>query len=301
MTSGDISAALVEVLVSVAEIDLACSRFRDDSELAAVNRSGGSYVPASTLFLQALDIAVDAARRTNGAVDPTIGSAIRVLGYDRTFSALDPDLETRSDDDDRRPTVRVSKVPGWQVIDIDRRQHSVRLPRGVLLDLGATTKGFAADRAARRAADATGAGVLVSLGGDIAVAGEAPPDGWLVGIADSHRAQFADADEAVCIWAGGLATSSTTVRRWINDGRVVHHLIDPRTGVSAQSPWRTVSVAAPSCAEANVCTTAAIVLGDEALTFLDVQGHPSRLVDLDGSVVRRNGWPTPESQAAAGR
>ncbi|MCU1503750.1 MAG: thiamine biosynthesis protein, partial [Ilumatobacteraceae bacterium] len=159
------------------------------------------------------------------------------------------------------------------------------------IDLGATAKGLAADRAAVRASRACGGGVLLSLGGDIAVAGEAPPEGWVVGVADSHRTAFADADQAVVLWTGGLATSSVTVRSWRRGDETHHHVIDPSTGRSTTGPWRTVTVAALSCVAANVSSTAAIVLGDDAAPWLVERGHAARLVPVSGPVQRLNGWP----------
>jgi thiamine biosynthesis lipoprotein len=179
-------------------------------------------------------------------------------------------------------------VPGWRTITLDRAGGRVRLPRGVELDLGATAKALAADRAARAAADACGDGVLVSLGGDIATAGVAPDGGWLVNVADDHRDASEDASQTIVLRAGGLATSGTTVRRW---GAAAHHLIDPRTGRPAVSRWRTVSVAAATCVDANIASTAAIVRDACALEWLADQGLPARLVDHHGVVETLSGWP----------
>jgi FAD:protein FMN transferase len=289
-TSGDLGIALAAVREVVAGIDAACSRFRPDSDLSTVNEHAGSYVPVGRTFMEALTVALDAARRTRGAVDPTIGSALLVLGYDRSFADVPASGPA---------VIRTAHVPGWRVIDINVSKSQVKVPHGVRLDFGATAKGFAADRAAAVASARCGSGVLVSLGGDIALAGEAPAGGWLVGIADNHRSSFADAEEAVLLSSGGLATSSTTVRRWSRGEQQLHHVVDPATGTSADVVWRTVSVAADSCVEANICTTAAIVLGDGAVDWLIAQGHPARLVSADGDVVRLNGWPLPEADEQA--
>ena len=181
-------------------------------------------------------------------------------------------------------------VPGWEMVTLDPETSTVQLPPGVELDLGATAKALAADRAARRIHDATGTDVLVSLGGDIAVAG-APDDGWPVLIADDHRAAVDGPGPVVSVDAGGLATSSTTVRRWTIGDEEYHHLIDPRTGSSARSPWRTVSVVAASCVTANVASSAAIILGGDAPAWLAEQGLPARLVAHDGACTYVAGWP----------
>jgi thiamine biosynthesis lipoprotein len=165
----------------------------------------------------------------------------------------------------------------------------VRVPQGVVLDLGATAKALAADRAAQRALTAgSAAGVLVNLGGDIAVAGPAPDAGWPVRVTDRHDAPPLTPGQALTLRSGGLATSSTTVRRW---GADAHHIIDPRTGRPALSPWRTVSVTAATCVDANTASTAAIVLGDDAPAWLAARRLPARLADHEGRTQTVAGWP----------
>jgi FAD:protein FMN transferase len=132
--------------------------------------------------------------------------------------------------------------------------------------------------------------VLVSLGGDIAVAGDAPRDGWIVGLADAHDAP-PEPGSSVAITSGGLATSSTTVRRWERGGTTHHHILDPRDGRAAPEVWRTVSVAAATCVDANIASTAAIIRGEAAPSWLEGLGLPARLVRTDGRVERTAGWP----------
>lgn len=264
-------------------IDHSCSRFRDDSELMRLHASPGRWEPVSRLFLAALEVAMDAARATDGIVDPTIGRALRVLGYDRDFASVAADGEPLR--------VRVERTAGWHAIEIDTAGRRVRLPRGVELDLGATAKAFAADRAARRIADATGGGVIVNLGGDCAIAGEAPADGWTIRVTDRHDSSVDAPGATIALSAGGLATSGTTARRWTRGGRRLHHVVDPATGWPAESVWRTATVAAPTCVDANVASTAAIVLGLAAPRWLESGGRPARLVAEDGSVTALCGWP----------
>jgi thiamine biosynthesis lipoprotein len=176
-------------------------------------------------------------------------------------------------------------------VQFDPRRRTVLVPIDVELDLGATGKGMAADRASLAATSAAGCAVLVSVGGDIAVAGPARPGGWEVRIADDHSHDPDGDGPVVAIASGGLATSSTTVRRWNRGGVAVHHIIDPRTGRPASPRWRTVSVAAASCAQANAASTAAVVLGAEAVTWLTERALPARLVHLDGTVTTVAGWP----------
>ena len=162
---------------------------------------------------------------------------------------------------------------------------------GCELDLGATAKALAADRIAAAAAAQSGSGVLVSLGGDVAAGGQAPAGGWSIGLADDHDAPLDGPGPAVSIESGGLASSSTSVRRWRAGHAELHHIVDPRTGRPADTPWRTVTVAARSCVEANVASTASVVLGEAAPHWLSRSGLPGRLVRMTGTVVCAGGWP----------
>jgi FAD:protein FMN transferase len=274
-------AACTAVQRTVAEFDLACSRFREDSELSALNAAAGSSVRVSPLFLAAVSAALRAARLTDGDVDPTVGQALIALGYDRDFASVA----------DGSPLVSIQSVPGWWTVQIDPESSTIRLARGVKLDLGATAKALAADRAAACASAAAGCGVLVSLSGDIATAGETPSDGWRVRVTDDHRSGRDAPGQWISLQSGGLATSSTTVRRWCIGSQFAHHLVDPGTGRPANVVWRTVSVAAGSCLDANIASTAAIVRGERAAEWLESLGLPSRLVRADGGVRRLAGWP----------
>jgi len=272
----------------LAAIDAACSRFRADSELAAVNAAAGRPVRVSPVLMEALAVALRAAAITSGRVDPTVGRALELAGYDRDFARVR---------DSRVRRIRVAPVAGWRVIELDRDRGTVRVPAGVRLDLGATAKALAADRAAERAARHA-PGVLVNLGGDIATAGAAPRGGWAVRVADSHRAEADAPGQDLRIASGGVSTSSTTVRRWRRGGGVAHHIVDPRTGAPAVEHWRTVSVAAANCVDANIASTAAIVLGPEAGEWLADAGLPARLVSVAGAIETTAGWP-PERAVAA--
>ncbi len=235
----------------LAEIDKAASSFRNDSELSSVLDAGGTAVPVSDALRRAVIAALTAASLTDGLVDPTLGHH-----------------------------------PGWRGVELT--ESTIRVPAGVPLDLGATGKALAADRAATAISGATGgAGVLVSLGGDIATAGQPPAGGWQIHVTDDHRSDQTAPGQTVVIQSGALATSGTTVRRGPNG----HHIIDPRTGASAETPWRTVSVTAASCVDANTASTASIVLGVLAPGWLAVRGLAARLVDNLGRVTTVGGWP----------
>jgi len=229
-----------------------------------------------------VSVALRVAAATGGLVDPTVGAAMVHIGYDRDFSLV---VEAPG------PETFGAPAPGWTSVDVDPDAGTVRVPAGVRLDLGASAKALAADHAAVDAAARTGSGVLVSLGGDIAVAGPAPEGGWQVLVTDDHDAELDAAGQIVGISTGGLATSSITVRRWVRDGTRLHHIVDPRTGLPAETQLRTVSVAAGTCVAANAATTAAIILGDAARAWLEDRGLPARLVTGDGCVTHVGGWP----------
>jgi thiamine biosynthesis lipoprotein ApbE len=277
-------------------IDRACSRFRPDSELSRVNAHAGQPVQASPLLIEALGVALRAAELTSGDVDPTVGLALELAGYDRDSRLLAPPL----DEPEQRGAITGRVRTGWRTVTLDRARSSIRIPRGIRLDLGATAKAWAADRAATAAAAATGCGVLVSLGGDIATCGSGPSGGWWILVTDDHRSDPSAPGQAISIRSGGLATSSTAVRRWSHDGHTMHHIIDPATGAPVTATWRTVSVAAASCTEANIATTAALVRADAATAWLAGLGLPARLVDRAGKVLAVGGWPaeTPDPEAA---
>jgi thiamine biosynthesis lipoprotein ApbE len=278
------------VEAQLADVDAACSRFREDSELAVLNASGGRRVRVSPTLMEALEVALRAAALTDGRVDPTVGGALVLSGYDRDFARVRGSRLRR---------LRAARVPGWRVVEVDRATRTVQVPAGVLLDLGATAKALAADRAAERALRAGSAtGVLVNLGGDIATAGAAPPGGWPVRVADSHRAGDGDPGQVLTIASGGLSTSSTTVRRWHRRGGDAHHIVDPHTGAPAAEHWRTVSVAASTCVDANIASTAAIVAGAPAREWLADAGLPARLVTVAGDVQVTAGWPAAGAVAA---
>jgi thiamine biosynthesis lipoprotein len=303
--ASNLPALLSVVDDELAELDAQASRFRADSEISLLHAAGEGSHRVSAGLADAIRTALAAAAWTEGRCDPTVGSALIRLGYDRDFTAIAPD--------DSPLSLDRGASAGWPTVRL--RGDELALPAGLLLDLGATAKGLGADRAAAAAyARAGDGGVLVSLGGDLAVAGRPPAGGWPVLIADEHRqvrsarnlarpaqragqsSRRADPEIAqqVRLIGGGLATSSVTCRRWVRAGRTMHHIIDPRTGMPADGPWRTVTVAAATCAEANAAATASIVAGADAPRWLAGYGLPARLISHDGQITRTGGWPEAE-------
>lgn len=275
--------ALARELVDaeVAAVDAACSRFRPDAELAWAERAGGP-VTVSPLLADLVAAALDAAVRSGGDVDPTLGTDLARLGYDRDIADVPPD----------GPPVaaRVRRATSWR--DISLTGRTLTMPPGTRLDLGATAKALTADRCAHVVNAHLDTGVLVELGGDIATAGAAPAGGWTIYVRDRP----ADPPTTVRITAGtAMATSSTTSRSWRRGGRLLHHVLDPRTGMPSSRVWRNVTVAADRCVVANTHSTAALVRGTEALAALGRAGVAARLVDRRGRVHVLGGWPEEEA------
>jgi thiamine biosynthesis lipoprotein len=257
-------------------VDVACSRFRPDSELRRLELTPGRPTEVTPLLAALIDAALTAAEWTGGDVDPTIGIAMSSLGYDRDLALIEIDGAALP--------LAVGRAPGWQQIRLHGEELTI--PAGVRLDLGAVGKAFAADLCATLVHTSCGTDVLVSLGGDIATAGSGPD--WHVLVSDGP-------DEPSCtvrLAAGmAMATSSTISRQWRRGGRLLHHVLDPRTCQPVDPVWRTVSVAAPSCVDANTESTAALVRGLSAPARLD---RPARFVAADGSVRTVGGWPAEE-------
>jgi FAD:protein FMN transferase len=266
-----------------AEVDRACSRFRPDAEIHRLYRAAGRPITVSPLLAELVQTALVAARRTDGDVDPTVAGAMRALGYTGDIATIQSGSLPVCGSSVR---LVVHRVPGWRQVELAGRR--LRAPAGVSLDLGATAKAWAADRAAALIAAALGVGVLVSLGGDIATAGSGPAAGWGVLVSDGPDQPSA---QVTLPPGAALATSSTICRTWRRGGQSMHHVLDPRTSLPAPAIWRTVSVASSSCVEANTLSTASIVRGSAAPSWLRGQHVTSRLVGAEGHVVTIGAWP----------
>ncbi len=280
----------------IAELDRTCSRFRDDSELSRANQAAGTWVPASPVLLDAVRVAVIAAQATDGVVDPTLGLSLIALGYDRDLADVQAVTPAGPRTADPRqaatsPAALPSAVPArrgaWSEIEIT--DDAIRLPFDVSLDLGATAKAYGSDCIAMALA-ARGIQGLISLGGDVSVS---HPEGaadywWRIAVCERPNTP---GEQTLLMTRGGIATSSTTHRRWSHDRATVHHLLDPSTGRPVEQTWRTVTVRAATCVAANTATTASLVLGDAAVPWLERNHLAARLVDQAGDVYEVAGWP----------
>lgn len=270
-------------------VELAASRFLVDSELNWANANAGRPVAISRTLASLVEIALDVARRSGGLLDPTLGADLSWLGYDRDIALVAGVAVPLGDRSSGHPADRALELLGrrraWSDVRLDPLACLLTVPIGCGLDLGATAKAITADWAAAQLHRRFGCDVLVELGGDLAVAGSRRP--WQLLVAE----QAGGPGQQITFTAGGLATSTTTIRRWQLAGRPVHHILDPATGRPADGPWRTVTVAAGSAVQANTCSTAAIVLGAPAVEWLTGQRVAARLVDQNGDVTTVGGWP----------
>jgi thiamine biosynthesis lipoprotein len=283
-----LDAAMDVARQDLAALDRAVSRFREDSEvsrLARLAENTDTWYLGSELFIDHLEAACHAARISEGLVDFTVGSALIASGYDADLDAVRA-----------RPTYAVPSrplaVPGWQ--QVHRAGHRwVGVPRGAVLDFGASAKAHAADAIADSLARALAGGFLVNLGGDIATSGTAPDGGWRVGIEDADGS----VPQVVVITDQGIATSSTQLRWWQTHAGPAHHIVDPRTGRTAPAVWAQVTCVGMDALEANAASTAAVVLGEQAPRWLTDHGVAARLDRPDGTTVFTPGWPRPLGSA----
>lgn len=278
----DLAASVGTVRAVMAQVEAAASRFRDDSELSRVNAAAGRFVAVGPLTLSLLQLALDVAERTQGAVTPTVGAALLAAGYDDDIEAV----RRRS-----HATACASvPAPAGSAVRLDPYFGRVGVIAGTVLDLGAVAKAYAVDEAVRRIGTHATGPVLVSIGGDLAVHGT-PDGGWTVAVSETAE----DPAELITIESGALTTSSTVGRRWVGG----HHIVDPRTGAPADGRLRTASVWAPSAVEANLLSTWCLVDADAGLAALTADARPARVVATDGTVERRNGWPEPPLAVAS--
>ena len=275
---------LAEARRRIDGLEHAWSRFLPDSDISKLNRSA-DWVDVSTDTLTLIDHAVTAWRITGGTFDPTILSSLVANGYGESRSES-PGRTTLSG-----PALR-GPAPGPDHIEINRAASRARLPEGLGFDPGGMGKGLAADLVASELITSGATAVMLSVGGDVRVAGTAPT-GWIIAIEDptdpaQTLAELKLIDGAVC-------TSSVRAKTWIKDDAPMHHLIDPSSGDPMASLIVSATVLAGEAWMAEALTKAAIS-GDPvgALRFLESVGVDGLLVDMDRIV-----WRTPGLQRFA--
>lgn len=272
--------AEARIATSVADLfarwEQALTRFVPTSELMELNQRGGSVVIVSPLLFAVLSTAIMAAQATDGIYDPTLLNQLRQAGYDRTFEQVPA----------QQPAAPTTGSPGgaWHAIRLDAATSSVYLPAGAQIDLGGIAKGMAVDAALDLLRQQGITCALVNAGGDLGVIGLPPClDHWPVAAPDGT---------VLRLNRGALATSGIARRHWQQGHAMRHHLIDPRTGTSAQSGLHTVTVVTDRCAQAEIAAKVAFILGPtDGRDFLEQHGLVGALWHTDGSTTLTEGWP----------
>jgi thiamine biosynthesis lipoprotein len=262
--------------------DAACNRFRYDSELSRLNESHGATMSVSATLALAIAAALRAADATGDMVDPTVLPALLALGYDRDFDEL-------ANGESNLEQVAVPAM-GPSAIHLDLAEHTVTLDWPCQLDLGASAKALVVDLIADDVAES--GGVVVELGGDVAVRGEGPQGPWAIAVSDGLLLD--GSEPRISLTHGGVATSSTAVRTWRVGERTVNHIVDPRTGRCARGLYTTASVSASDCVLANAFATAALLWNEDASYHIAQAGWSARLVRRDGTLEFVGGWPDDE-------
>lgn len=272
-SEGAAEAALWSEVRFLKDAESLLSRFLSDSEISRLNRGCSSPRRVAPLTFAAIRAALDAAAASGGLFDPTVYRALLAAGYDRSFSELGRGERPR-------PAATPWQAGRWREVRLDEPAQTVTLPAGVGLDLGGIAKGWLADQVAERL-QAFGP-ALIDLGGDIAVRGLRPDaPSWAIDVDGSTHELLGTVRLA---GRQGIATSGVTRRRWQTAAGERHHLIDPRTGAPALTDLLSVTVVAPTAAEAEVAAKGVLLLGSElgrvALTLAP---------ELAGLLVRRDG------------
>jgi FAD:protein FMN transferase len=251
------------------------SRFISTSDITRINDAAGLAVVVDPATIILVETMINAWEVTAGAYDPSMLPVLIANGYG--VSRVDPAMRTEL-------PLLTTRLDGMAAVRVDHELHTVRVPAGVALDAGGIGKGLAADLVAGMIVADGARGCLVSIGGDVAMAGSAPDaHGWTIEV------EQVDAVEALCrftVNGGGVATSSTRSRRWTHDGQPRHHLIDPSTGGQSPTDLHAVTVIARSGWLAEAHATAALLAGsDGVIGYLDANDLSGLAVAADGSVL----------------
>jgi FAD:protein FMN transferase len=261
------------------EWEKALSRFLPDSELSQLNQQTGKPVAVSNLLYDVLASALTAAQATEGVYDPALLEQLEQLGYDRNFDDL--------------PANRFEPIipgePGgrWRGIKVDPIRRQVTLPFGIKLDFGGIAKGMAVDAVLEKLYQSDIHSALVNAGGDLSVLGLPPTDEqWLVAVPGQNQYW------TIPLHHGAIATSGIARRHWLQDNILRHHILDPRTGLPAQSNLWSVTVVADRCEQAEVAAKVAFILGSKSgAEFLYKHRIAGLLVHEDGKWETVEPWP----------
>jgi thiamine biosynthesis lipoprotein len=265
------------------DLEARWSRFLPHSDITLLNNSPGSWIDVDPSTITLVASMIEAWRATDGAFDPSVLPILVDAGYG---ASIDDPWKVTILPDGQLVALGTDGGPTMGEIEIDPSGGAIRLPAGLTLDPGGIGKGLAADIAVQRLLDLGVSGALVSIGGDMTMAGTAPSSeagGWSISVEDPDPS-----NGELCrlvVSGGGVATSSTRSRRWVRAGRERHHVVDPRLAAQSSTDLATVTVIARSGWLAEAHATAALLAGSGgAMDHLDRHGLTGLAVGLDGSL-----------------
>lgn len=247
-----------EITALFVEIDNELSNWNAQSWVSRFNRNENLdtvAVPAHAAAV--LQLALQIAAQSDGALDPTVSPLIELWGFGSSQDWAGPPLAFEIE--------QTLERCGYTKLHFDAAQRLLRKQVPDLqLNLSAVAKGYAVDQVAVVLAGQGIEDFLINIGGEVRASG-ARPDGraWKVRIAAPQSNGDASAS-AVILEEGAIATSGHSQRFFEYKGQRYAHIIDPRTGRPVENQLRSVSVRAPSCAQADGWATACCVLGREA-------------------------------------
>lgn len=257
----------------IADSEKRFTRFTNDSELAQLNRSAGGWFEASQDMYEVIALAQQLYRQTGGLFDPAILEALELAGYDRSMD------EIRLYGAGTVATLARPRLYYFSDVRLDAQNRRIALPAEMRIDLGGIAKSWIAEKAARLLSAWTDAGA-VDAGGDIFFVGSPREEkSWRVTLEDPL-----DPEQGLAVLKvpqGAVVTSSVMRRRWMQGGKAMHHLIDPRTGQPAETEWLSVTVTGPHAAEAEVYAKSLLIGGPgEASRILgQAQGYEYIAID----------------------
>jgi len=259
------------------------SRFRVDSELTRLNQVHSQFTPVSQTLWDVFQSALTAEQYTGGLVTPTVATAVVESGYDRDFSLLAG--QVLSPFESEPPIVHPLDSVTW-----DESSHGICLPEDVQLDFGGIAKGWAAEQTVHRLKHLGSA--LMNCGGDIFMSGPLlEGDPWEIGLHKPFDRTSGYIGMMYFDQCCGVATSATDRRRWKMGGVLRHHIIDPHTGLSAESDVLSATIVAPTAIEAEAAAKSVLILGSaEGLSWLESKPNLAGLIILeDGNILYSRG------------
>jgi FAD:protein FMN transferase len=275
-------------------VERSCDPDDPDGDLYRANQAAGRWVSVNPLLARVVQAAARVAAATSGLIDPDPGCGLPALRHAGSLNRAGSPAGPQSGG--RRPAAPYlpegAIVPqAWKALEVDP-EGGLLVPAGTRLDLGGTTRAFAADLVAREVTVSSGTSLVICIGGDIAV-GCLPGEQhrWRISVGEHPDEPRHGLAVTVVVTEGALSTSSTAPRRSQPFGSPALPQHDPRTGSPVSTTWRTASVCAATCVDANAASAAALMLGDQAPAWLWQRSLAARLITPSGRVLRIAGWP----------